>query len=64
MHLLGYTSTTTAKEIAEEFALFEATDDLLPVIYKITFTSQKGLFSMSHGYSAYDEQEVLVQDGL
>ena len=37
----------------------------MPVIYKIHFNSQEGLFNMSQGYSAFHgENEVLIQDGL
>ena len=38
---------------------------LNPVIYKIIFKGQKGLFEMSKDYTAYPgEDEVLIQDGL
>ena len=66
-HLQGYTSTTTDKSTAINFALKNLEQNQIPLILKIEFKGQKGLFSMSkgQGYSAYDdESEVIVQDGL
>ena len=43
----------------------EETPRKLPVVYEIDFRGNKGLFKLSKGYSAYDEEnEVLIQDGL
>ena len=37
----------------------------VPVLFEIQFHEQRGLFKLSSGYTAYeDEEEVLVQDGL
>ena len=39
--------------------------DMVPVLYKIYFHGDKGVFQMSGGYSAYPfEEEVIFQDGL
>lgn len=81
VYLEGYTSSTKEFSVAEKFALenfqsfpyydaLEGTipdviDNRWPVIFEISFNSQKGLFNMSEGYSAYPEEgEVLIQDGL
>lgn len=36
----------------------------VPVIFQIHFKSEQGLFALTDDYSAYPENEVLVQDGL
>ena len=37
----------------------------MPVVLKITFDGDVGLFNMSGGYSAFSqEDEILIQDGL
>ena len=38
--------------------------DKVPVIFMIVFKSEMGLFEMTDEYSAYDEKEVIVQDGF
>ena len=50
--------------IAKDFALVNLTKDKFPVIFAIHFNSQKGLIAMNEECSAYNESEVLVQDGL
>ena len=50
--------------IAKDFALVNLTKDKFPVIFAIHFNSQKGLIAMNDECSAYNESEVLVQDGL
>ena len=62
--MLGYTSTSLDFEIAKRFALQDLPSDKVPVIFTINFESKQGLFAMSEGYSAFNEQEVLIQDGL
>ena len=37
---------------------------MTPVVYKIQFEGDVGLFKMTSNYSAYDEDETLIQDGL
>ena len=64
LHLVGYTSTSTELSVAKGFALKNLGDDKIPVIFKIHFKGHRGLFAMTHEYSAYPEDEVLVQDGL
>ena len=37
----------------------------MPVVFKIIFTGDKGLFKLTEGCTAYlGEGEVLIQDGL
>ena len=65
INLTGYTSTSKDIEVAVRFALNDLTEDKLAVIFVLDFKSQKGLFEMSKGYTAFPgEDEVLVQDGL
>ena len=38
---------------------------LLPVLFKIDFRGEKGLFKLTDEYTAFaEENEVLIQDGL
>jgi hypothetical protein len=48
------------------FALDKLTADMCPVIYKIQFIGDEGLFYLSDSnFSAFKaEQEILLQDGL
>ena len=64
--LRGYTSSTQDYNIAESFALGSSKRfGLVPVIYEIHFSGKNGLFEMSSGYSAFQEEdEILIQDGL
>lgn len=51
--------------MARDFALNDIPDDKFAVIYDIKFTGDEGLFNMSDPrYSAFDEDEVLIQDGF
>ena len=69
-NLVGYTSTSQSPETAMQFALMNDSDPFQPqskspIIFKIKFTGQKGLFKLTEGFTAYQgEGEVLVQDGL
>ena len=36
----------------------------MPVIFVIEFKSDMGLFEMTSAYTAFPENEVLIQDGL
>ena len=64
-HLIGYTSTSTNRQVAMSFAVDKVPPEHLPVMYHIKYKSDRGLFDMSAGFSAYsDEKEVLLQDGL
>ena len=68
-NLIGYTSTSENLTIAIFFASEADQEnreiDKKPVIFKISFTGDKGLFKLSEGYTAYiEEGEVLIQDGL
>ncbi len=37
----------------------------LPVLFRINFSGDRGIFELSSGYSAYpEEEEVIIQDGL
>ena len=60
--LRGYTSSTKNYDIAEKFALTSNKKfGLVPVIYEIHFSGNNGLFEMSSGYSAFqDEGEILI----
>lgn len=63
--LTGYTSTSKNIQVAKEFALCEVPDGKIAVLYKIKFTGDEGLFFMSDPrFTAFEEDEVLVQDGL
>ena len=65
MVLKGYTSTSKSLTVAKSFALNDVPLGRYPVIYKIAFTGDEGLFYLSNSnFSAYQEREVLVQDGL
>ena len=45
--------------------MFDLKNDKLPVIFKIAFKGQQGLFELTAEYTAYPtEDEILVQDGL
>lgn len=62
---MGYTSTSKNFDCALNFALTDVKIDQIPVVYKIKFNGQLGLFEMSDLYTAYPgEDEVLIQDGL
>lgn len=65
LHLVGYTSTTKELSVAWKFALKDIKQGQMPVIFKIEFKGQKGIFEMTNEYTAYPgENEVLIQDGL
>ena len=65
MNLLGYTSTSKDFDTALKFSYMDLKSDKVPVVFKIEFRGSQGLFQLTHGCTAYpEEQEVLVQDGL
>ena len=53
-HLTGYTSTSTDPNVAAHFANYDQNHDKIPVIFIIKFKSQRGLFAMTDGFSAYN----------
>ena len=65
IHMCGYTSTSEDPNIALAFAFNELKDDFVPVLFEIDFKGKHGLFQLTNGFTAYeDEKEILIQDGL
>ena len=66
--LIGYTSTSKHLALALKFAfspLDSDSNNLQPVIFKIKFRGNSGLFELDDELTAYPgENEVLLQDGL
>jgi len=64
----GFISTSKSKELALEFGFSNCTPPNLPVLFKIRFKTDKGVFdmkSLNKKFSAYPkEDEVILQDGL
>ena len=61
MNLLGYTSTSKDFDTALNFSFQDLKSDKVPVVFKIEFRGSQGLFQLTHGCTAYpEEQEVLV----
>ena len=51
--------------VAEYFALKDLPEDKCAIVYHIEFKGDEGLFYLSDdNYTAFEEQEVLIQDGL
>lgn len=65
VNLTGYISSSRDRNVAMNFALSDVIEGHKPVLFQIEFKGDKGLFEMSSGFSAFEnEDEVLVQDGL
>ena len=63
--LTGYTSTSKDFDKAFQFAVAKCHENQIPVVFKISFHGNSGLFELDDGITAYPgEQEVLLQDGL
>ena len=61
VHLLGYTSTTRDVSQAVAFALQNPKPGKVPVLLDILFQTNRGLFELSQGYSAFpEEKEILL----
>ena len=64
LSLTGYTSTSKRLSVAQHFAVTDLPSDKCAVVYQIQFMGDEGLFYLSGNYTAYNEEEVLIQDGL
>ena len=61
IHLQGFTSTSKRFGSALKFAFKSLSDDQVPVVFEIYFSSKKGLFELTEEFTAFPgEDEVLV----
>jgi len=64
----GFISTSKSKELALEFSFSNCKPPNQPVLFKIHFKNEQGVFdmkSLNKKFSAYPkEDEVILQDGL